>query len=55
MTINEFEIDVVNRLNLYLEDANIHTAVSMIIDDMEELSERHRTCLGKPDCANDHY
>jgi hypothetical protein len=39
MTINEFESEVVNRFNLYLEDANVHTAVSMIIDDCEGLSE----------------
>jgi len=37
MSINESE--VVNRFDLYLEDANVHTAVSMIVDDCEGLSE----------------
>jgi hypothetical protein len=45
MTINEFESEVVNRFNLYLEDANVHTAVSMIIDDCEGLSEEAIECV----------
>jgi hypothetical protein len=36
-SINESE--VVNRFEIYLEDANIHTAASMIVDDCEGLSE----------------